>query len=448
MPRIIKFREDERGVSVIIGAVLLLMILVMLYTTIQVYQVPVWNKGVEYEHMGVVYNDMMFLKSDIENVAMLKTPKSSIIHMGVKYPERMFFTNPGPGVAGMLSIDTENMKIVVDYTVNESGYLITRTKTYNSSRIIYEAYGTINSPKLVYEHGIIIRDWGTANITSDEQSLIVNDKLYIPVVTGNPSSSSKTSMETESLDIKPYPSVSAITNVTSINITIDTNYPSIWSELLADVNTSYTKAYISNNRIIINCTSTAMSNLTFPEGQTTGTLNAGMIKPPSPGAYIEAEERMGGIPCGPGSSYVTRDSEWVKVPSSDKIKEFTITDIGFDFSKHKEATIKFEITDSDGDKWKCEEIKFKDGTPITIEKIHIKSEPKTGPHTNYDNDGLNLPYDPDEGIDLLHLTEQYPTLPNPDEYNAANYPNAGIDSVNIFKITGLDHIFYVKFNIY
>lgn len=285
MSRIVKFREDERGVTAIIGAVLMLMILMMVYTSFQVYQVPAWNKGVEYEHMNVVYDDMMSLKSDIENVAMLETPKSSNIHLGVKYPERMIFTNPGVGVAGMLSTDTENMKIVIDYTLNTTGSP-TFSRSYNSTRIIYEAYGTINSPKLVYEHGIIIRDWETANITMDEQSLIANDKLYIPIVHG--SSSSTTSMETKSLEIKPYTEISAETNVTSINITMDTNYPEIWRELLADANTSSITTFVSeDNRIIINCTSSAMRNITFPTGLAKGTINAGFIKPPGPKAYIE-----------------------------------------------------------------------------------------------------------------------------------------------------------------
>ncbi len=221
-----KFREDEKGVSVVIGAVLLFAIMVTMYTTIQVAQVPAWNKEIEYNHQDVVYSDMMSLKSDIENAAMLETPKSSNIHMGVRYPNRMIFINPGVGAVGMLSTDTENMKIVIEYTVNVTGTLITYTKTYNSSRIIYEAYGTINSPKLVYEHGIIIRDWGTANITTDEQSLIANDKLYIPIVNG--SSSSKSSMETESLEIKPYADTSTRTNIKYVNITMDTNYPEVW----------------------------------------------------------------------------------------------------------------------------------------------------------------------------------------------------------------------------
>ncbi len=263
-----KFREDEKGVSVVIGAVLLFAIMVTMYTTIQVAQVPAWNKEIEYNHQDVVYSDMMFLKSDIENAAMLETPKSSNIHMGVRYPNRMIFINPGVGVAGLLTVDND-VKIRINYTVN-AGSLYTN---YSSSRIIYEAHGTINSPKLVYEHGIIIRDWGTANITTDEQSLIVNDEIYIPIVNGT---SSRSSMETESLEIKPFSETNTIKNIKYVNITMDTNYPEVWRKLLADANTSYTTAFVSDNKIIIN--SSATRHIVFPTEQPATGLHAGMIK--------------------------------------------------------------------------------------------------------------------------------------------------------------------------
>lgn len=298
MSGIEKLREDERGVTVIIGVVLIFMILAMLYTTIQVYQVPLWNKGVEYEHMNVVYDDMMSLKADIENVAMLEMPKSSNIHMGVRYPDRVIFTNPGIGVAGMLTIDN-NVTIRCDYTLNVSG-TPTHSKTYNSSRIIYEEHGTINSPKLVYEHGIIIRDWGTTNITTDKQSLIVNDEIYIPVVNG--SSSSISSMETESLEIKPYTQTSIRPKIKYVNITMDTKYPEVWQKLLADVNTSYTTAYVSANKIIIN--SSATRHIVFLSGQQTSeALYAGKITfgtaiiPVLPPGYTNIDSTKPNWPC-------------------------------------------------------------------------------------------------------------------------------------------------------
>ncbi len=74
------FIDDKRGVSPIIGSLLIFAILVGMIGVMQSTMVPIWNKGVEYDHLDVIYSDMMSLKSDIEDVALLKSPKSSDIH--------------------------------------------------------------------------------------------------------------------------------------------------------------------------------------------------------------------------------------------------------------------------------------------------------------------------------------------------------------------------------
>ena len=266
----LKLERNKEAVSTVIGAMLILAILVMVYTTIQVSQVPAWNKGVELDHMNAVYSDMMFLKSDIENAAMHKIPKSSNIHLGVRYPNRMFFINPGAGVSGSLTVE-DNVGITVTYTNASGSY----TKTYNSSRIIYEADGTINSPKLVYEHGIIIRDFGTRNRTTDKQPLIVENNIYIPVVNG--SSSSTSSLGTESLEIKPYTDTFTCTKVEYVNITMDTNYPNVWSDLLADVNTSETNAIVDIAGKMVYINSSAPRYIVFPNQTVEEALYAGII---------------------------------------------------------------------------------------------------------------------------------------------------------------------------
>ena len=57
--------EEERGVSVVIGAMLMLLIMAMLYGITQAYHVPIWNKDIEYEHLNTVHDDMMTLKSNV-----------------------------------------------------------------------------------------------------------------------------------------------------------------------------------------------------------------------------------------------------------------------------------------------------------------------------------------------------------------------------------------------
>ena len=279
-----RIRENE-GVSNIIGTLLIFAILVGLHAAAQTSLVPVWNKKVEYDHLDVVYNDMMLLKSDIKDAGLLGSPKSSEIHLGVRYPERMMFTNPSEGAVGTLTVES-GVKIVVEYAINVSEELILIPPlTYNSSRIIYEPQGAINSPKFVYEHGILIRDFGTSNVTTEDQSLIDVEKndIYIPVVNVSWNSRSKSSMGLESLVIYPYTISSTRTRLEYVNITMDTEYPEIWKKLFnnsdtgTDVNTTCINASVSleDKKIIIN--HTAPMELNFPAGATPEVINAGII---------------------------------------------------------------------------------------------------------------------------------------------------------------------------
>ena len=124
--------KEERGVSVVIGAMLMLLIVAAMWGTIQAYHVPIWNKDVEYEHLNMVHDDMMTFKSDVEDVALSRAPKSSDFRMGVRYPNRMFLANPGTGVAGSLTSD--NVTVHCNILSMAPGNP-TITQTYNSNRI-------------------------------------------------------------------------------------------------------------------------------------------------------------------------------------------------------------------------------------------------------------------------------------------------------------------------
>lgn len=248
----------------VLGAMLMLLIMATLYGITQAYHVPIWNKDVEYEHLNMVHDDMMTFKSDVEDVALSGEPKSSNIRMGVRYPNRIFLVNPGPGVAGALTSD--NAAISIEYTID--GFEEPITESYNSNRIIYEVQGTIDSPKLVYEHGLIIRDYGGVSATTDEQSLIIGDEIYLPVLTGNLTASS--SMETESLALRAMSQSYSRTKIEEVTITIDTDYPEVWSDLLGE-------EFLVGGKIVI--TSEAIRQITFPTGDVTAdAMYAGMIK--------------------------------------------------------------------------------------------------------------------------------------------------------------------------
>lgn len=230
-----KFCEDKSGVSVIIGAMLLFAIIFMFYATVQAVHVPIWNAGIEWDHWEEVSRDMRVLRSDIEDVAFHDFPKTSDLRLGTRFPDRMFLINPSPGVSGTLTTDTTNMNITITIGDNNSNII-----TLRSTRIIYTAHGTIGAPKLVYEHGIIIQDWGEGvNLTGDTQQLIVGNSVYLIVLNGT--CSAVTGMGVETLNIVPL-NLSENDNDNendydneNVTIILETNYTDIWRGLLANV---------------------------------------------------------------------------------------------------------------------------------------------------------------------------------------------------------------------
>jgi hypothetical protein len=429
-----EFLRNTKAISEVLGALIILGVLLSVTLIYFTLQIPVWNVQAELDHMDVVYDDMFSLKSDMYNVARYVTPKSSSIRLGTRYPDKEFFLAPDMGgVAGTLAV-SDNLPIVINYT----SYLGDFNQTYTSSTITYTMQSMTTSPHLVYEHGVLIRDFGTAQMPVTEQSLIANDDIYLPIV--NWSSTSTSSRGIVSLQFYPYTKTSITEQIDNVTITLDTNYPEIWKKLLTDVNTTNTTAYVSaDNKIVIESNATEVVILPQMQSSVHG-IYTGI-------AQIVTElpmdiERMGGLPVGPGEYYRNKKSEfWVKVPSSENVTELIITEIGF--KKPKDAKIKFEIKDTENNKWKCE-LQF-DDTPKAAMRIYIeKIKIEIGGGPKYEEDHLNLTWNSSQGIDLLHLPDQYPELPENATYDAANYPNAGIGEVNQLEIKELKEIYYVK----
>lgn len=94
-------RADERGVSTVIGAILIFGFVVIAFTGYQATVVPNQNSEVEFEHFEGVQDDMIRLGSDVVSVANSDRTASPNVDLGVRYPPRLFAINPGPS-AGRL----------------------------------------------------------------------------------------------------------------------------------------------------------------------------------------------------------------------------------------------------------------------------------------------------------------------------------------------------------
>ena len=369
------FRSDTVAVSHVIGVVLMVAIFVTMFTIFQASMVPYWNKQVEAAELRVTHDDMMFLPSDIEDVAIHRTPKTCTVQLGAQYPDRMIFRNPGPGAFGTLAVEEAPASVTVTY-YNGSEPPI--TKTFDSKRITYQMAGMINSPTLVYEHGVIIADWRNtmgenAIVTTGEQTLIDrNEDLYIPIVNG--SLHSKSAIGSEAMAIYPYLYNDSI-NVTWVNVTLDTRYPKLWNDtlfnastVLADLNLQDTDVGVDfvNNKIYIN--NTAQRYLKYPHQTASEPLYAGMIS-----CSAEDPDGTGGGSdlwvAGEGTDILATGSRVANIPSSATATAIVVKDIVVDKSGATGVTlnknfITITVTDYNGNWWKVL-IDFRETDSIT-----------------------------------------------------------------------------------
>ncbi len=281
-----RFWTEKKGVSVVLGTLLMFTIMVGLYVSTQSTQVPIWNSQIDLQALEKAYGDFLFLKSDITNVAMLKRPKSAIITMGARYPNRMIFINPKQGVSGLL--EAEDSTVTVTYTIEFGGVLepVTITTPIPSSRLIYTLMGS-ERIKLIYEYGLVIREFPAGSVSTDPQPLIVGDDLYVPVLEAS-MFAPIASMRVESFSIKPYSAVNMKRSITRVTITLPTNYPQVWKDRLEGVSTVETIEELDTKsgtfvevdedagQIIIE--SSAVRRITFPQTPATDAqFSAGVV---------------------------------------------------------------------------------------------------------------------------------------------------------------------------
>ncbi|NJD51663.1 MAG: hypothetical protein FIB07_02225 [Candidatus Methanoperedens sp.] len=223
---------------------MLLAIAVTMIAIIQTQSVPEWNKAVEMDHFNVVYDDFLKIRSDLNDVALFQFPKSSVVHMGAHYPVRLIFTNP-PDTSGTLT-STNDTWINVSYTP------FNQTPTYfnNSSTSIkfvpnYNYYS--NSPSLVYEHGLIIKDFAIDNYlyTDTNQAIFDNNIINIFILSYPQETVSFSGINALNYNLQSKISTYNNTNVT---VTFYTNYPRLWYALLRKYNLN---PNVSGNIVIV-----------------------------------------------------------------------------------------------------------------------------------------------------------------------------------------------------
>lgn len=419
-----KFLRDEKAVSEIVGALLILLIIVVYVGTLQAYEVPKWNTEIERQHFDQVYNDFVNLRSNYEDVSAKNIPKTGSLTMGVKYPERFMLRNPGQGASGIL--ETYPIRINISY-ITATG---TQWKNYTSMGFIYRQNGISESPELVYENGLLIKDYGNGHsfVMDDKQMLTTEDNIFIPIIYGDFRYVS--TGETEFFNIQPI-SREGFQQVKfeSMNVTIETRYPEIWKNLPKDSKPAGSHFTIEN---VTNCpyeNSDCLKITTIPgyyvkklnlpnSSQTQyfqDQVNIGMVS--FDNSVLTSRGRTGTV----GQDAGEKNQGRLDIPASDNATEFIIRDITLARSQsynyydnlnysydsddiNEKIGLTFSVTDCIGHLWTIE-IRFK---------------------LNVSNDISNL--------SVEYVKQKYPEISNNPDIIESRYQNIPLDITNTREI--------------
>ena len=234
-------RADERAVSEILGAILVFGLVLALVVLIQVSAVPALNQQVEYDHSERLQNDMGELGSTIERVQATDSTESVAVELGVRYPNRLFLSNPRP-VQGTLATGSRGT-ITVDGAVGtgESRDFWDGTQvSYPTRAVVYstdyrEYRGAQEST--TYEHGIVANTYpDSVSIVQQARAIVQGDNINIITVSGavNETDTRQTTVPVTPIAHAPR-TVPVTGNGSDITITLETTLSEdAWREVLED----------------------------------------------------------------------------------------------------------------------------------------------------------------------------------------------------------------------
>ncbi|VVB87922.1 Uncharacterised protein [uncultured archaeon] len=257
MRKIKSVLADNKGVSEIIGALLILLILVTFLGILQSQFVPAWNKEIEASHFNTVLDDVLNIKQVLLDTAVYDVPRTIVFHASLDYPARMFLTNPLKPSATITTYNDKQINIIYNGGTNEN---------ITSCTIkIKENYNYFSAPALIIEHGMIIGDTGAINYIVDDPLLNKNNIDLLIVNCSNTSLGT-----TSSTSFHLYPVLSNEIPVDSASISFKPDYPALWSTYLASIQANWT---MSGNIITMNYNSSTKIRILGTSINTPSTLD-------------------------------------------------------------------------------------------------------------------------------------------------------------------------------
>lgn len=217
---------DTRGVTPLIGFILLFALLVMLFALYQVEYVTHKNFQAEYEHNQQVQNELIDLRDTSHTTGMDGISRTTTITLGTRYESGVVRINPVPP-AGTVSTDefSENVSVEQDGNI----------WNFSTNALIYEPrYNEYSdAPTTRIEHTLLYNEFVQENTTvvRSGQRVIEPDRVVIPIVEGNLAESDIDRVSISVLHNEQH--TLSLDEQENVTVTLPTDEKELWEKQLA-----------------------------------------------------------------------------------------------------------------------------------------------------------------------------------------------------------------------
>lgn len=224
-----RFRDDRRGVTVQVGAVLLFATIVIGLATYQATVVPAQNADVEYQHSQQALAELADVRNALLGTAATGTARPASVTLGTQYPSRALLLNPPPAAGtfatGTYENDTISVANVRALDV-ETADFINGTWTAATKHLAYQPdyHEYDNAPNVVFGATVLSNHYPSRGTTVPLTDQLLFDEstntITLVALNGSLSTSRPGSVSVTAAPVSaPYNQVQ-VTNETAGNVTV------------------------------------------------------------------------------------------------------------------------------------------------------------------------------------------------------------------------------------
>ncbi len=240
---------DKKGVSVLVGFILLMLTLMIFLSILQAYMIPSMCKDVETKKLNKLVEEIQKLDSDIVDNKLTTVT----LDLGIRYPKYPMLMSPPP-MASTVKVDSFAMRISYEEILPNGSIVQRNNKFYSNRIVIIPNYFYNRNDEIMLENTAILRLKKKNNqeellFSILDQQMFTQNGIRITLINATFRSFSAT----QPVDVAIVPiSYGGFVVVRNVTVEFKTSCPEYWNDIKHNLEEiGYNVSLVGNNTVII-----------------------------------------------------------------------------------------------------------------------------------------------------------------------------------------------------